>query len=96
METKQLPYCTDNGHEYEIHINPIDNTAHVHCKIEGNTAPDMELITENDALDIIEAAKTYGIKTVILHTDYGVAIHSYTLKTAKRFKGFYINKLISY
>jgi len=93
METKQLPYCTDNGHEYEIHINSITNTAHVHCKTQDNTADPMELITEKDVLDIIETAKTYGIKNVVLHTNYGVAIHSHTLKTAKRFNGFSINKL---
>jgi hypothetical protein len=53
------------------------------------------LITEDDVLSIIETAKVKGITTVTLHTNYGVAIHSHTLKTAKRFNGFYINKLIA-
>ncbi len=91
MNTKQLPYCTDNGHEYTVSYK--GGAAHVICNSEDNTADPMELITEDDVLSIIETAKVKGITTVTLHTNYGVAIHSHTLKTAKRFNGFYINKL---
>jgi hypothetical protein len=91
MNTQQLPYCTDNGHEYTISYK--GGAAHVLCNSNNNTADPMELITEDDVLSIIETAKVKGITTVTLHTNYGVAIHTHTLKTAKSFHGFYLNKL---
>ena len=92
MDKKTLPYCTDNGHEYYIHFDPKNKTAGVTCKTENNTAPETQEITEKDVLCIIETAKTFGIERVILYTNYGIGIHSRTLKTANRFKDFKIVK----
>ena len=87
----ELNYCTDNGHEFYVSTN--NNVAIINCigyndaEITGNP------IQSSDVKEMIETAKTYGIEFVELHTNFGIDIHSHTLKTAKAYNNFSIKKL---
>jgi len=86
-----LPYCTTNGHEYLV--DRAGGSAFINCFMYDN---DSELISNPvslaDLKEMMETAKTFGIEKIELYTNYGVDIHSHTLKTNPIYKNLKIVK----
>ena len=69
--TSDLNYCTENGIDYYIGHN--GNKAVVVAIVETE---DKFFITKQELLEMNITAKTYGIESVELFTDYGIELHS--------------------
>lgn len=85
-----LPYLTENGHEFFIKWE--NKIAHVTCH---NDADITDNLSNKDIDCIIESAMVMGIEKVVLNTDYGVDIHTHSLKTNAKYKDFKLNKLVT-
>lgn len=84
-----LAYCTEDGIEYFIGLK--DNQALV-TVFSDDDRDTMEGISKEAVKEMILTAKTYGINTVIIDTNFGVNIHSKDLKTVSAYKGLHIVK----
>ena len=85
-----LPYLTRNGHEFFIKWE--NKVAHVTCHNEWSTD---ENLSSEDIDYMIQTAMIMGIENMVLNTDYGVDIHTHTLKTNAKYKNFKLNKLVT-
>ena len=85
-----LPYLTETGHEYFINWNK--KTANISCMDGEGQIDGLPNLSKEDVSEMIETAKILGVDTVVLNTNFGVDIHSHTLKTSKAFANFTINK----
>ena len=86
----QLPYCTENGHEY--FTNSTGKTVFINCHNDNDSEVMANPISPKDLQQMIETAKTFGIEKIELHTNYGIDLHSRKLKTNPIYKGLKICK----
>jgi pyridoxine 5'-phosphate synthase PdxJ len=86
----KLNYCTENGHEFYVEANK--NTAIINCIADNDAEIIGNPIQPSDLKEMIETAKTHGIEFVELHTNFGIDVHTHTLKTAKSYNNLSIVK----
>lgn len=67
---KELPYVTDNGHEY--YISWDKSKATIICKFENEAEALDNPITLSDFREMIDTATTYGIKKVDFNSNYSI------------------------
>lgn len=71
LTTKSLPYCTENGINY--YIDFLGKEAVVTANIEDEN---VFVLTKEDLRNMSLTARIKGIETVVLHTNYGLELHS--------------------
>lgn len=96
---KDTKYLIDSGHDKNISINHTKNNikyligesdnknALIVALIENK---DVYLLTKDDAKEMLQKAKSPGIKTVSLMTNYGLEVHSKMAKDLGFFMSLYL------
>jgi hypothetical protein len=67
-----LPYCLENGVEYYVGVN--GKHAAISCLLDESL--DVWSLDKNSIREMSLTAKTKGIETVAMYTNYGLDIHS--------------------
>ena len=88
----KLPFTTEH-HEFYVTYTRDHADVFIPVTDESESGLFNNPIGYNELHEIVQTAKTYGINTVTINTQYGVDVHSHSLKTNPIFRGVSINKI---